>query len=189
MYMSNAQNPDLDMGLAVRTSVKPGSAIKALREAIWRLEPDIPDPEFATMDAVLSRTQVSRRTRTLALAVFASVAVLLAVVGLYGVLAQSVIERRREIGVRVALGAGPREITEMVLRRGLTLVTIGMVIGLAGAIATTRLLEQMLFRVAPNDPVTLGAVSLIFAAVAVFACLLPAWRAVRVDPVAVLQAE
>jgi len=189
MYMSYAQNPYLDMGLAVRTSVRPESAVKALREAIWRLEPDIPDPEFATMDAVLSRTQVSRRTRTLALAVFAGVAVLLAVVGLYGVLAQSVIERRREIGVRVALGAGPREITEMVLRHGLTLVTIGIVIGLAGAIATTRLLEQMLFQVAPNDPVTLGAVSLIFAAVAVFACLLPAWRAVRVDPVAVLQAE
>ncbi len=91
--------------------------------------------------------------------------------------------------MRVALGAGPRDITEMVLRRGLALVAIGLGIGLVGAFATSRLLERMLFQVAPADPATFVAVSVLFSAVAVVACLLPAWRAVRVDPVTVLQTE
>ena len=125
----------------------------------------------------------------MALATFAGVALLLALVGLYGVLAQSVAERRREIGVRVALGARPGDIADMVLKHGLRLVAIGIAIGLVGAIASTRLLEQMLFGIEPTDPVTLVAVSLLFAAVAFAASLLPAWRAVRSDPVAVLQAE
>jgi ABC-type antimicrobial peptide transport system permease subunit len=104
-------------------------------------------------------------------------------------LTQSVAERRREIGVRMALGAKPRDITEMVLKRGLGLVAIGIGIGLLGAFAATRLLERMLFGIEPTDPTTLVVVSLLFAAVAVVACLLPAWRAVRLDPIAVLQAE
>jgi len=189
MYGSHAQIPYFDMGLAVRTFVEPESMARALHDAVWSLEPDIPDPELVTMDVLLSRSQFRRRVRTVALAIFAGVAVFLAVVGLYGVLAQSVVERRREIGVRVALGAGPRDITEMVLRRGLALVAIGLGIGLVGAFATSRLLERMLFQVAPADPATFVAVSVLFSAVAVVACLLPAWRAVRVDPVTVLQTE
>jgi len=189
MYGSHAQIPYFDMGLAVRTFVEPEFMARALRDAVWSLEPDIPDPELVTMDILLSRSQLRRRVRTVALAIFAGVAVFLAVVGLYGVLAQSVVERHREIGVRVALGAGPRDITEMVLRRGLALVAIGLGIGLVGAFATSRLLERMLFQVAPTDPATFVAVSILFSTVAVVACLLPAWRAVRVDPMTVLQTE
>jgi predicted permease len=189
MYGSYAQLTYFDMGLAVRTRVEPQSAARSIRNAIWSLEPDVPDPELITMDAVLLGTQVRRRVRTVALSIFAGVAVLLAVVGLYGLLAQTVAERRREIGVRIALGAEPRDITEMVLKQGLALVAIGIGIGLVGAIAATRLLEQMLFQVEPTDPATLVVVSVLFGAVAVVACLLPAWRAVRVDPVAVLQTE
>jgi ABC-type antimicrobial peptide transport system permease subunit len=189
MYGSYAQIPFFDMGLAVRTFGEPGSAVHALGSAISNLEPDIPDPEFVTMDQLLSRSQIRRRVRTTALAIFAGIAVLLAVVGLYGVLAESVAERRREIGVRVALGASPRDITGMVLRRGLALVAIGIVAGLVGAILTSRLLEEMLFQVPPSDPVTLVLVSLIFSLVAAVACFLPARRAVRVDPLVVLQAE
>ncbi|MGD2218507.1 MAG: ABC transporter permease, partial [Gemmatimonadales bacterium] len=189
MYGSYAQIPYFDMGLVVRASERLKSLGGALRAALWSLEPAVPDPELITMDGLLSRSQLTRRTRTVALALFAAVAVLLAAVGLYGVLAQSVVERRREIGVRMALGARPGDITELMLRKGLLLVAIGIGIGLIGALATSRLLEQMLFQVAPTDPTTFAVVSIIFTAVAAVACLLPAWRAVRVDPVAVLQAE
>jgi putative ABC transport system permease protein len=187
MYGSYAQISYFDMGLVVRASSQ--SLGGALRAAIWSLEPDIPDPELITMDGLLSRSQLMRRVRTVALAIFAGIAVLLAVVGLYGVLAQSVVERRREIGVRVALGAGPGDITEMMLKSGLMLVVIGIGIGLIGAIGASRLLERMLFQVAPTDPATFVAVSVLFTAVAAVACLLPVWRAVRVDPVDVLQSE
>ncbi len=189
MYGSYAQIPYFDMGVVVRASRATQTVAAAVRDAIWELEPDIPDPEFVTMETILADTQLTRRVRTVALAIFAGVAVLLALVGLYGLLAQSVAERRREIGVRVALGAKPRDITEMVLRHGLGLVGIGIGIGLVGSFAATRLLERMLFGIQPNDPATLVVVSLMFAAVAVVACLLPAWRAVRMDPIAVLQTE
>jgi putative ABC transport system permease protein len=189
MYGSYAQIPFFDMGLVIRTSVPPQSVVAVVRDAIWELEPDIPDPELVTMENLLAGTQATRRARTVALAIFAGVALLLALVGLYGVLAQSVVERRREIGVRVALGAEPRDITGMVLLHGLRLVGIGIGIGLVGAVAATRLLEHMLFGIEPTDPATLVLVSLMFAAVALVACLLPAWRAVRLDPIAVLQAE
>jgi putative ABC transport system permease protein len=189
MYGSYAQIPYFDMGLVVRASSRPESLVGALRAAIWDLEPEVPDPELVTMGGLLSRSQLMRRVRTLALAIFAGIAVLLAAVGLYGVLAQSVVERRREIGVRMALGARPADITEMVLKGGLLLVAIGIGLGLVGAIAASRLLERMLFQVAPTDPATFVGVSVLFAAVAALACLLPVWRAVRVDPVTVLQAE
>jgi putative ABC transport system permease protein len=189
IYGSYAQIPYFDMGLVVRAAAQPESLAGALRAAIWSLEPEVPDPELVTMDGLLSRSQLLRRVRTVALAVFASIAVLLAAVGLYGVLTQAVVERRREIGVRMALGAGPGDITEMVLRSGLLLVAIGIGIGLIGAFGASRLLERMLFQVAPTDPATFVAVSVLFAAIAAVACLVPVWRAVRVDPVAVLQAE
>jgi predicted permease len=189
MYGSHAQIPYFDMGMAVRTSVEPEIVTAAVRDGLWGLDPDVADPELATMEAVLSRSELGRRVRTSALGIFAGVAVLLALIGLYGLLTQSVVERRREIGVRVALGARPTDITEMVLKRGLSLVAIGIGIGLLGALGATRLLEQMLFRTAPTDPATFVVVSVIFAAVAFAACLLPAWRAVRVDPLTALQAE
>ncbi len=189
MYGSYAQIPYFDMGLVVRASARPESLAGALRAAIWSLEPEVPDPELVTMDGLLSRSQLMRRVRTVALAIFAGIAVLLAAVGLYGVLAQSVVERHREIGLRMALGAGPGDITEMVLKSGLLLVAVGIGVGLTGAVGASRLLERMLFRVAPTDPATFVAVSVLFTAVAAVACLLPVWRAVRVDPVAVLQSE
>jgi putative ABC transport system permease protein len=189
MYGSYAQLPYFNMGLVVRTSVAPQRVAAAVREAIWELEPDVPDPELVAMETILADTQLMRRVRTVALAIFAGVAVLLALVGLYGVLTQSVAERRREIGVRMALGAKPGDITEMVLKHGLGLVAIGIGIGLLAAFAATQLLERMLFGIEPTDPATLVGVSLLFGVVAVVACLLPAWRAVRLDPIAVLQAE
>jgi ABC-type antimicrobial peptide transport system permease subunit len=127
--------------------------------------------------------------RTVALAIFGGVALLLATVGLYGVWAYYVTRRYHEIGIRVALGARSGDVVRMVLRRGIALVAVGIVIGLAGAFAATRLLEDMLHNVEPADPATFAFASFFFLAVAIIACLLPAWRALRVDPLVALQAE
>jgi putative ABC transport system permease protein len=177
------------MRVAVRTAVRPQSIIPAFREAVWSLDGDIPLDELATMDEVLSRSVAGWRVRAVALTIFAAVALLLAAVGLYGVLAYYVSRRQYEIGIRVAMGAAEGDIVELVLKRGLALVGLGLVIGLAGSVAVSRLLEDMLFRVEATDLTTFVAVSLFFIVVAVLACLLPAWRALRVQPAIALQAE
>jgi len=163
--------------------------IGGLREAVWSLDRDLPVADVATMDDVLARSLSARRTQTVALGIFASVALLLAAVGLYGVLAYYVSRRHHEIGIRVALGAAKGDIVELVLKRGLVLVAVGIALGLVGAFGVTRTLSDVLYQVKPTDPMTFALVSLFFAFVAVIACLLPAWRALRVDPLIALQAE
>ena len=120
---------------------------------------------------------------------FAGIAILLATLGLYGVLSYYVTRRHHEIGVRFALGAGRSAIVELVIKRGIALVALGLAIGLVAAFALTRLLQGLLFNTAPTDPTTFVSVSALFALVGLAACLVPAWRALRVDPVVVLQAE
>ncbi len=188
-YISYRQQPMLRMRVAVRTAVGPESVTGPLREAVWSLDRNIPVADVATMDGLVSRTLVTRRVRTVALIVFSGVAVLLATVGLYGVLAYYVARRFHEIGIRVALGAAGSDIVELVLKRGILLVAVGLVLGLLGAWGVTRLIEEMLYQVEPTDPLTFVLVSIFFALVAVVACLLPAWRALRVDPLIALQAE
>jgi putative ABC transport system permease protein len=188
-YVSYRQQPMLTMRVAVRTAVRPETVTGALREAVWSLDRNIPVADVATMDGLVSRTLATRRVRTVALIVFSGVAVLLATVGLYGVLAYYVSRRFHEIGVRVALGAAGSDIVELVLKRGVVLVASGLVLGLLGAWGVTRLIEELLYQVEPTDPLTFVLVSVFFALVAVVACLLPAWRALRVDPLIALQAE
>ncbi|KPK81234.1 MAG: hypothetical protein AMS25_07460, partial [Gemmatimonas sp. SM23_52] len=189
MYGSYYQIPYSTMRLAVRTVVPPQLVIGGLREAVWSLDRDLPVADVATMDDVLARSLSARRTQTVALGIFASVALLLAAVGLYGVLAYYVSRRHHEIGIRVALGAAKGDIVELVLKRGLVLVAVGIALGLVGAFGVTRTLSDVLYQVKPTDPMTFALVSLFFAFVAVIACLLPAWRALRVDPLIALQAE
>jgi ABC-type antimicrobial peptide transport system permease subunit len=141
------------------------------------------------MDEVIAGTMADRKVIAFALTLFASVALFLAAIGLYSVLAYYVSRRVHEIGVRVALGAGTAQTVRLILSRGFALVASGIVVGLAGAFALTRLIQQMLFGVEPADPTTFVAVSLFFAVVAIAACLVPALRAVRVDPVLALQTE
>ncbi|MGD2217049.1 MAG: ABC transporter permease [Gemmatimonadales bacterium] len=188
-YTSYLQMPMLTMRVAVRTTVRPEAVSRALRQAVWSLDRNIPVADLATMDGLISRTLSTRRIRTVALILFAGVAMLLATVGLYGVLAYYVTRRFHEIGIRVALGAAGSDIVELVLRRGIVLVTVGLVLGLLGAWGMTRLIEELLYQVEPTDPLTFVLVSVFFALVAVLACLLPAWRALRVDPLIALQAE
>lgn len=188
-YASYLQVPIATMRMAVQTSVKPASVAGALRDAVWRIDRNLPVADLATMDEVLARSVATNRIRAVALTAFAGVALLLAAVGLYGVLAYYVSRRRHEIGIRVALGADAAKIVALVLRRGIALVVIGIPLGLAGAFGVMRLLEGLLFQVEPTDPATFVAVSVLFALIGVFASLLPAWRALRVDPLVALQSE
>jgi putative ABC transport system permease protein len=189
VYASYYQLPYSSMRIAVRTAGEPGLIAGPLREAVWSLDRDIAIARVITMDEVLASSVNRFRVMALLLAGFAGVAVLLATIGLYGILAYYVTRRHNEIGVRVALGASSGAIVELVIKRGIALVALGLAIGLVGAFGLTRLLEGMLFNTAPTDPMTFVAVSALFSLIGLAACLIPAWRALRVDPVVVLQAE
>ena len=189
VYASYYQIPFSFMRIAVRTAGEPRSIVGLLRDAVWSLNRDIPIARIVTMDEVLASSVDRYRVMAASLAGFAGIAILLATLGLYGVLAYYVTRRQYEIGVRVALGAGRSAIVELVIKRGIALVALGLAIGLVAAFGLTRLLQGLLFNTAPTDPTTFVSVSALFALVGLMACLAPAWRALRVDPVVVLQAE
>jgi ABC-type antimicrobial peptide transport system permease subunit len=160
-----------------------------LKKQIWALDPLEPLYRTATLDELVDRTLVGRRFGLVLLAGFAAAALLLASAGLYGVLSSSASHRTREFGVRIALGAGRREIVGLVIREGILLAAIGLVIGLGGAVWLTKFLRSMLFGVTPTDPVTYSAVAVGILLIALVSCYLPARRAVKVDPLIALRAE
>jgi putative ABC transport system permease protein len=183
------QRPFNTMQLAVRTDVDPISVVRPLRSAVWGLDDDVPLAGIATMRSLISDSMSERKTIALSLTLYAALPLLLAAVGLYAVLAYHVSQRSHELGVRMALGADARELGRSVLLQGVGLVVVGLVVGLAGAVGVTRLIQQLLFGVEATDLLTYVSVSLFILAVALIACIVPAWRAVRTDPMAVLQAE
>jgi putative ABC transport system permease protein len=192
-YRPYAQAPQRTMRLAVRTAGEPAAVGPSLRAAIVGLDPDIPvqDQDLETMSSIMARTRAVAQSRLAArsLGLFAVVALVLAGVGLYGVLAQYVSQRSREIGVRMALGARPLAVSRLILTHGLLLVGAGLLLGLAASLAGNRLLAQRLYGVAPSDPIAhLGSAAFLLL-VALVACLVPVWRAVRVDPLVTLRAE
>ena len=156
-----------------------------------RLDPNIPADNLETMASIIanSGTVVQSRVAARSLGLFAVVALLLASVGLYGVLAYFVSQRNHEIGVRMALGAGSGSVTRLILKRGLGLVVIGLVVGIGAALLGTRLLADQLFGVGQTDPITYLGASLVFLLVAILACVVPVGRALRVDPLVALRAE
>jgi putative ABC transport system permease protein len=188
-YMSYLQADVAQKHLVVRAHGDPLALAPVVREQARQLAPQMPSPDTQTMAAVVSRALGGPRFTVQVFGAFALVAVLLAAMGLYGVLAYSVTRRRREIGVRMALGASPRDVRRLVLGEGLALTLGGLALGLAGAAAGTRLLRSLLFGVTPTDPATLATVSLLILAVAVLACLVPARRASGVDPAVALRTE
>jgi putative ABC transport system permease protein len=189
MYFSVEQWQQRTMTLAVRTTAQPTTFTNTLRAAVRDLDPNVPVAKVASMRSVISDSVSQPRTTTLFLGGFATVALLLAALGLYGVLAYFVNQRTREIGIRIALGAAHGKVLGLVLRRGLLLVGVGVALGIGGAVATTRFLQSLLFEVGTTDLLTFAGVSLLLTLVAVAACAIPAWRATRVDLLTALRVE
>jgi putative ABC transport system permease protein len=189
VYEPFAQWPQSGMTFIVQTSVDPMSLLAAARRSIQQIDPLQPIARPRTLEQVSSESVALPRLRTILLALFGALATVLALVGLYGVMSYTVTQQKHEIGVRKALGAQQRDIYRLVVLRGLGLAGIGVGVGIAGAAAVTRLLSSFLFGVTPYDPVTLLSVIVLFGAVAVVACWLPARRATRVDPMVALRYE
>jgi len=175
--------------LVVRASSDPAALVPSIKRAIWSVDKNQPIQRIITMDGLIATTASQRRFALVVIETFALAALVLAAIGIYGVLSGSVSERMREIGVRSALGATRGSILALVLRQGLSLSLLGVLIGLLGAVGATRALMTLLFDVSRLDPVTYVGVIMLLASVSVLACWLPAWRAARVDPAITLRAE
>jgi putative ABC transport system permease protein len=175
--------------LVVRTAGDPEAIVSSVRRVIREIDPTQPIVRVATMDQLIASSTAQRRLALVLFAVFAGTALILAVAGIYGVLAGRVAERTREIGVRSALGAAPRDILALVVGQGLRLAIVGLVLGLLGAFGLSQFLQSMLFGIAPNDPATLASVAGVLGAVTVVACVIPAMRALRVQPTEALRSE
>jgi putative ABC transport system permease protein len=177
------------LALAIRTTAEPLSLASIVRERVRELDPTLPISQVMTMETVVQRSVASRRLQMLLLTVFAAIALVLASIGTYGVLAYHVTERTREIGVRMALGARAADIVRLVVREGMVPASIGVLLGVAGAMAVSRLLDTLLFETSAADPVTFGATAVVLLTAAFLACVVPARRATRIEPSMALRAE
>ncbi|MBL0160224.1 MAG: ABC transporter permease [Bryobacterales bacterium] len=189
VYVPLAQVPTQEIKLIVRTQADPSSLVPGLRDAVRELDRNLPLGDVATMQEVRERTLSGARRPAWLIGAFALIAALLTAIGLYGVLSQAVTQQRREIGIRLALGAQPRDVVSQVLRNALTLVLAGLALGTLGAIALTRVMKSLLFEVSPLDPVAFTVALGCMTAVGLLAGFVPASRAAHVDPVTTLRDE
>jgi len=180
--------PSSTWNVVARAQAEPGSLVPVMRETVRSLDSQLP-LKFRTLDQVFSSSLDQRRFSLVIFGVFGVAALLLAALGIYGVTAYVVTQRTREIGIRMALGATFSDVLKMVLRYAMTLVVIGTIVGLAGAYAVTRVMSTLLFQVTPTDLVTFVAVPAVLLLVALIACLIPARRATKVDPLITLRYE
>ncbi len=173
--------------LVVRTNVDPLSLAATVRRTVWEIDKDQPVSDIRSMDQIVCEAVARQRFSMLLLGVFASLALVLAAVGIYGVMSYSVAQRTREIGIRMALGAQRSDVLKMTVRQGLQLVFMGLVIGLGAAFALTRVMVGLLFGVSATDPKTFLTISLVLVSVALLASYIPALRAMKVDPMVALR--
>jgi len=178
-----------DMTLAVRTSLDPASVTSAIREQVFNIDKDLPLYNVATMDQLVSNSLAQPRLNLSLLVAFAVLALGLAAVGVYGVMAYAVTQRTQEFGIRMALGASPGDVLKQVFLEGGRLAALGLALGLVAALALTRMMASLLYGVRPSDPVSLGVAAALLAVVALAACYIPARRATRVDPLVALRYE
>jgi putative ABC transport system permease protein len=188
-YFSFSQMPFSAMTIIIKGSGDPNQLIAAARAQVKSIDPDQPIYNIRTMEEIRGESVAPQRLNLLLLSIFAGIAFVLAVVGIYGVMSYAVTQRTHEIGIRMAIGAQPRDVFRMILGQGMFLTMLGMAGGLVGAFALTRLMATMLFAVKPTDPVTFAGVAVLLAAVALVACYIPGRRATRVDPVNSLRYE
>ena len=189
LYFPHAQVPYRTMSVVVRTAGDPLALVGAARRAVHALDQHLPLTDVATAEQILERSVGAPRFTMMLLATFAALALMLAAVGVYGVIAYSVSRRTQEIGVRIALGAQRRDVLGLVVREGMVLAAIGVALGIAGAWALSRVLASLLFGVTATDPATYAGMSALLIGVAVLASVLPARRAARVDPIVALRYE
>jgi len=187
LYYPVTQQANPNMGLIVKTRIDPRTVVALVRSAVAEIDPEQPMADVRTMDEWMARSLEGRRAPMLLLALFGGVALTLSAIGIYGVLAFGVAQRAREFGIRQALGADPRTILTLVLGQGMRTAGIGVVLGLAGAVALTRYLQSLLFGVGAYDLSVYGGVTILLLAVALLACYLPARRATRVAPTVALR--
>ena len=185
-YFPMGQDTSRLLTYAVKVATDPSAVANSVREAIQSLDPELPVYETQTMAERTDKSLMGRRSPMLLSLGFGGVALFLSAIGIYGVLAYLVTQRKREIGIRIALGSSARAIFELVLREGLLLIAIGFALGAAGTFALRRSLESQLFGVSAGDPVVLAVITAILAFVAIAACALPARRATRIDPIVAL---
>lgn len=189
IYWSFPQMPSGQLNVVLRTAAEPTALASAAAAVVREIDPDQPVAEIRTMEQVVAGTMARPRFNLALLGGFAAASLLLAALGLFGVVSYSAVQRRHEMGVRVALGAGPGNVRRLIVGEGMTLTAIGLLVGLIAAAALTRLMTSLLHGVSPTDPLTLAGVAVFFAAVALVASYIPARRAARVDPVNAMRAE
>jgi predicted permease len=189
IYYPIRQNGQPGMAVIARTEGDAAALQTVLRTAVASVDPHQPISFFATLENNVAQSLATQRIVASLTAIFAALALVLSAIGLYSVLAYAVSQRRPEIGIRMALGAQPGQVVGLVMRGGLRLVAAGLVLGFSGAAAAARLIQALLFNVQPLDPLVYGAVAVLFTIVATLACLLPSWRASRIDPLVALRAD
>ena len=189
MYFPLTQATESSVELVVRTSLLPESLAPEIRRTLQSVDTNLPVREFRTLENIVAQSVSPRRFVMLLLGGFAGLALLLAALGIYGVISFSVSQRTNEFGIRLALGAQAVDVMKLVLRQGTRLIAIGIAIGLIAAFALTQVMKSMLFGVQPTDPLTFSVITGIIIFAAIFACFIPAWRATKVDPMIALRCE
>jgi putative ABC transport system permease protein len=187
IYVPMEQSPSTNISVVLRSAVDPETLSRAIGQAVHESDKEQAITDVRTLERIKSESAASNRLRTTLLAVFAALALALSAIGIYGVISYTVAQRSHEIGVRAALGASAADLLGMVLKSGMTLAGAGLALGLAGALALTRLLQSLLIGVSAKDPVTLGGSAVVLAAVAFLACYIPARRAAKLDPLIALR--
>ncbi len=188
-YMPQSQIPFSQLSVVVKTANDPHSLTGGVTRELRAMDPELPVFGVKTMEEYIASSVAAPRFNTTLLSIFAAVALVLTIIGLYGVMSYSVAQRTNEIGIRMALGAQTHDVLGLVFKDGIRMVVIGLVLGISGALALTRVLSTLLFGVTTKDPMTFIAIALLLSVVAMLACYLPAWRATRVNPLDALRCE
>jgi putative ABC transport system permease protein len=189
IYRPLAQGTPDEMDLIVKSRIELASLNSSIRSVLTSIDRNQPISSISTMDRLVQDSVGSRRVTLILLGLFSALALVLAGIGIYGVISYSVAQRTQEIGIRMALGAGREDVMKMILLQGARIASTGLIIGMLAAFVLTRYLEKLLFSVSPGDPATFAMVALVLALVALLACYIPARRTLRVDPMTALRYE